>query len=68
MNEDELWCDIEASSTFETFVAETAKFGCMPLVVPVPAQPRSRFETSVPRTETKALYMCHSRPRKRAGD
>lgn len=30
----ELWCDIEASATFETFVSETLPLGVAPLVVP----------------------------------
>ena len=34
VNTEEGWCDVEGSTTFETFVAETAKYGCMPLVVP----------------------------------
>lgn len=34
VNAKELWCDIEACATFETAVAEMAKHGFMPLVVP----------------------------------
>jgi len=34
VNVDELWCDIEASATFDTYVAETLKYGVMPLVIP----------------------------------
>lgn len=34
VNTEEMWCDVEASTTFETIVAETAKYNCMPLVVP----------------------------------
>lgn len=34
LNAEEEWCDIEGAATFETFVAETAKEGFMPLVVP----------------------------------
>eukprot|EP00928_Gymnodinium_smaydae_P078764 TRINITY_DN62847_c0_g1_i1.p1 TRINITY_DN62847_c0_g1~~TRINITY_DN62847_c0_g1_i1.p1 ORF type:complete len:534 (-),score=102.59 TRINITY_DN62847_c0_g1_i1:287-1888(-) len=34
VNVDELWCDIEASATFETFVAGTLPLGVAPLVVP----------------------------------
>jgi len=34
VNVAEMWCDIEASATFDTFVAETLKVGVMPLVIP----------------------------------
>lgn len=34
VNTEEGWCDLEGSTTFETFVAETAKHGWMPLVIP----------------------------------
>ena len=34
LNAEDEWCDIEGATTFETFVAETAKDGFMPLVVP----------------------------------
>lgn len=34
VNVGELWCDIEASATFETFVSETLAVGVVPLVVP----------------------------------
>jgi FAD/FMN-containing dehydrogenase len=34
VNTEEGWCDLEGPTTFETFVAETAKHGWMPLVVP----------------------------------
>lgn len=34
VNVKELWCDIEASSTFETFVTATLPLGVAPLVVP----------------------------------
>lgn len=34
INKEELWCDIEASATFETFVDETLREGVAPLVVP----------------------------------
>jgi len=34
VNTSELWCDIEASATFETFVAQTLPHGVAPLVVP----------------------------------
>lgn len=34
INMEELWCDIEACATFETFVAETLAVGAAPLVVP----------------------------------
>jgi len=34
VNTEEGWCDLEGPTTFETYVAETAKHGWMPLVVP----------------------------------
>lgn len=34
VNAEELWCDIEASATFETFVEETLRVGTAPLVIP----------------------------------
>jgi len=34
VNTEELWCDIEASATFETFVAEALVVGVAPLVIP----------------------------------
>lgn len=34
VNVEELWCDIEASATFETYVSETLPLGVAPLVVP----------------------------------
>lgn len=34
VNTEELWCDIEASATFETFVSETLPRGVAPLVIP----------------------------------
>jgi FAD/FMN-containing dehydrogenase len=34
VNKEELWCDIEASATFETFVDATLAAGVAPLVVP----------------------------------
>jgi FAD/FMN-containing dehydrogenase len=34
VNTEELWCDIEASATFETFVDATLPLGVAPLVVP----------------------------------
>lgn len=34
VNQAELWCDIEASATFETYVAATLSHGVAPLVVP----------------------------------
>jgi len=34
VNTEELWCDIEASATFETFVSETLPRGVAPLVTP----------------------------------
>lgn len=34
VNSEELWCDIEASATFETFVASTLPHGVAPLVIP----------------------------------
>jgi hypothetical protein len=32
VNKKEGWCDVEGATTFETYVAETAKHACMPLV------------------------------------
>uniref|UniRef100_A0A7S4SXR8 Delta(24)-sterol reductase n=2 Tax=Alexandrium monilatum TaxID=311494 RepID=A0A7S4SXR8_9DINO len=34
INTEELWCDIEASATFETFAAEALAAGTVPLVIP----------------------------------
>ena len=34
VNTKEGWCDLQGPTTFETYVAETAKYGYMPLVVP----------------------------------
>jgi len=34
VNTDELWCDLEASATFDTFTEGCLLHGCLPLVIP----------------------------------